>query len=186
MKSGELISLAAILIALLAFVAGLIKISFKLRGHKFGFIEFYISFPITIGLTVISTKMIIAIMEHSGGEAAAYERLLYLILLLGIVPINLAIGLFCFASFIACILMSTTFRCFSLMALISITTWMYLNSNKTSNSDKEQTHPQINKLNSKIEGEAYALENNVLTKEDCDNASTNKSFRTGCYSRLQK
>lgn len=149
---------------------------FAFRGRQFGLTDLLIFLPLAAGgdwLAYWLFKMV--------SSGAAYEGLVALLLLLGVIPVVAGLNLVAAVAVLASLIRYPAVR-FAALGLAAVAWLVHLSLGKL--GDVAAPGGMMN--NDRLAGENWALESGATAKADCDRQSQTKAFRDGCYARLRK
>ena len=149
---------------------------FAFRGRQFGLTDLLIFLPLAAGgdwLAYWLFKMV--------SSGAAYEGLVALLLLLGVIPVVAGLNLVAAVAALASLIRYPAVR-YGALGLVALAWLAHFSLGRM--GDVSAPGGMMN--NDRLAGENWALESGASSKADCDRQSQAKSFREGCYFRLGK
>jgi len=170
------------IVVIVASIAGAISSYFSMRGRHFGLADLALFTPLA-GIADFIAYHLVQIVFAGGGESDAYLRLLALLGLFAAIPAAIV----CSVIFLTALFVTLTEHKKLHVALLAIPAVALLIHLMPAKPDADgQDIPPPNAMNSKLEGEQWALESGASTPADCDKQSRNPAFREGCRYQLSK
>ena len=170
------------IVIIIASIAGAISSYFSLRGRHFGLADLALFTPLA-GIADFIAYHLIKIVFAGGGESDAYLRLLALLGLFAAIPAAIVCSLIFLTALFVTLARYKKLH-LAVLAIPAVALLIHLMPAKP--DAYQQDIPPPSPMNSKLEGEQWALESGASTPADCDRQSPSPAFREGCRYQLSK